>query len=97
MQRNRAPGDACARSSPSTSSITRAIAASGLSSTRESGDVGVIQGSEQFRFTLKAGEPLLVGREGRRQGLDSNLPLQLRVGRAVDLAHSAGADGGDTS
>ena len=59
------------------------------------GDVGVIQRGEHFRFALKAREPIGVSRDGRRQSLDRNLALQLRVRRAVDLAHAAGADGGD--
>ena len=59
------------------------------------GNVGVIQRCEDFRFALEPGQPVSVGRERGRQNLDGDLPLQLRVGRAIDLAHSARADGGN--
>ena len=58
---------------------------------------GWFSDGEHFGFALEAGEPVRdrsandVG-----QDLDRDLALQLRVVRAVDLAHAAGADlGGD--
>ena len=60
------------------------------------GDVGVIQGREDFGFTLKAGESIDILRHRFRQHFDSDLPLQIRVGGSIHLAHPAGADlGGD--
>jgi hypothetical protein len=56
------------------------------------GDVGMIQGSQHFRFALKPREPIRVGRERGGQNLDGDLSFELRVRRAVDLTHSAFAD-----
>ena len=36
-----------------------------------------------------------VGQERRRQDLQSDVPIELGVSGAVDLAHATGADGGD--
>ena len=56
----------------------------------------MIQRREDFGFALKAREPIAIGRERRRQDLDRDLALQLRVGRPIHLAHPAFADlGGD--
>ena len=43
------------------------------------GDVRMIQGREDFSFTLKASQPVGVGRERRWENLDGDLTLQLRV------------------
>ncbi len=60
------------------------------------GDVGVVELGKQLRFALEALEALLVFREGCGQDLDRDVPLQLGVGRAVDLTHPALAQlGGD--
>ena len=56
------------------------------------GDVRMVERREDFGFALEAREPVGVGRERRRQDLDRDLALQLRVGRAIDLAHAAFAD-----
>ena len=59
-------------------------------------DVRMVQRREHFRFALESGEPLSVAGHRRRQDLQGDLAFQLRVGGAVDLAHSAYADlGGD--
>ena len=55
-------------------------------------DVRVVQRREDFRFALKACEPIGITRDRRRQDLDRDLPLQVRVGGAVDLAHPAHAN-----
>jgi hypothetical protein len=57
--------------------------------------VGVIQRGQHFGFALKACEPFSVFRERRGEDLDRDLPFQLRIGRAVDLAHPACAEGAD--
>src|SRR5262245_37357464 len=58
-------------------------------------DVRVVEGSEDFGFALKAPEAIRIA--GHRGGkyLDRHRPLQIAIGRAIDLAHAAGADRGD--
>ena len=56
----------------------------------------MIQGSEDFRFALEPGQSLAVGRHRVGQHLDGDGALQVGIGRAVYLAHAAGANlGGD--
>ena len=45
-----------------------------------------------MRLALEARQAIRIGRELRRQDLDRDLATQLRVARAIDLAHAAGAD-----
>ena len=52
----------------------------------------MIQGGDHFRFALKAREPFRIRRDRRRQDLDRDLALQLRVGCPKHLAHAAFAD-----
>ena len=52
----------------------------------------MIQRREHFGFALKPGEPLDVRRQRLRQHFDRDLTLQDRVGRAIDLTHSADAN-----
>jgi hypothetical protein len=52
----------------------------------------MVQRREHFGFALKSHEPVVVRRERGRQNFDGHLALELRVRRAVDLAHSAFAD-----
>ena len=49
----------------------------------------MIQRGENFRFALKAGQAVEVGCERRWQDLDRDVTLQLRIARAIDLAHPA--------
>ena len=58
-------------------------------------DVRMVQRREHFRFTLEPRKPLRIGDERLRQNFQRNVPLQLRVPRAVDLPHPARTDGGD--
>ena len=83
------------RSSPSTSSIISACAAVGFFDAVEPCDVRMVQRREHFGFALKAREPIVVSREQRRQNLDGDLAFELRIRRAVDLAHAAGSNGRD--
>ena len=64
---------------------------------REHADnAGVVEGGERSGLALESVEPLRVGRHFCRQGLERDVAPELRVGRAVDLAHPARADrGGD--
>ena len=52
----------------------------------------MIQRGEHFRFALKAREPIGVAASDGGQHLDRDLAFQLGVGRAIHLAHAAGAD-----
>ena len=59
-------------------------------------DAGVVEGGEGLGLALEALEPLRVGGHLGRQHLEGHVAPELRVGRAVHLAHPAGADrGGD--
>ena len=81
---------------PSTSSITSARVPPARFEPVDRGDVRVIELREELRFALEPGQPLLVRGERRRQHFDRDLALELRVGRAIDLAHPALAElGGD--
>ena len=55
------------------------------------GDVGMIQRSERARLASEARQPLRVARELTGQSLDGDVPAELAVVRAIDLAHAAGA------
>ena len=55
-------------------------------------DVRVIQGCEQFGFALEACEAVGVFGELARQRFDRDLAAELRVARAINLAHAADAD-----
>ena len=58
-------------------------------------DVGMIQRGERLRFALEPRDPLGIGREQLGQDLDRDVAIELRVARAVDLAHPARAEGGE--
>ena len=57
-------------------------------------DVRMIEGGECFRFALEPREPFGVARERLRQDLQRHITIQLRVARAIHLAHGASADSG---
>ena len=52
-------------------------------------DVRVIQRGQRSGFALKSRPPLRVRREGLRQDFDSDIASELRIARAIDLAHAA--------
>ena len=56
------------------------------------GDVRMIQRRERLRFALEAGQAIGISRERVGQDLDRDVAIQLRVARAIHLAHAAGAD-----
>src|SRR5262245_28913728 len=58
-------------------------------------DVGVIEGRERSCLALEAGQPIVVARERLGKDLDGDEPIELRVPRTIDLAHSAGSDCGE--
>ncbi len=55
-------------------------------------DVGMVQDARGLRFLLEAAQAVRVGRERRRQHLDRDVAPEPGILRAIDLAHSTGAD-----
>ena len=55
-------------------------------------DVWMIERGEDFGFSTKPPETIHIARYVPWQDLDRDVTLQLRVGRAVDLSHSAGTE-----
>ena len=62
--------------------------------TVDAGNVGVIQGGEDFRFTLEPGKTLSVCREELGQNFERDVALQSRVSGPIDLSHPAGPQSG---
>ena len=56
-------------------------------------DVRMVQRGECLRFAGEASQPLGVRREQFGQDLDRDAAIELRVTRAIDLAHAAFAKG----
>ena len=79
----------CERSSPSTSSITRARDTARFLEAVDAADVRVIQGCEDLRFPLESREAIGIGRERLRQNLYRDVALQLRVAGPIHFAHAA--------
>ena len=53
------------------------------------GDVGVIERGQRYGLALKAGYPVGIAAELRREDFDCNVTLQLRVAGAIHIAHAA--------
>ena len=60
-------------------------------------DVGMVQRGEHFGFALKARQPLESAATSVGKHLERDVALQVRVGRAVHLAHPAHTDEGGHS
>ena len=71
------------------------VDAAGLADVVEGEDVGVGEGGDGTRFALEASEDLVIVREVVGEDLDGDVAAEAAVARAVDLAHSAGAEGGE--
>jgi hypothetical protein len=65
-----------------------------LLETVDRSDVRMVQRREHFGFRLKAGEAIDICGHRRREYLDRDLALQVRVGGAIRLAHAAHAEFG---
>jgi hypothetical protein len=52
----------------------------------------MIQGGENFGLTLESSYPLGISGHGCWQDLDRDLAFQVRVGRAIHLAHPTRAE-----
>ena len=55
----------------------------------------MVERGEDFGFALETRESIGVRRDRRRQDFDRDLALEIRVGRAVHLAHATDAKKGD--
>ena len=55
-------------------------------------DVRMIQRREHLRFALEPRQAIRIAGKCRRQDLDRDVAIQLRIARAVDLAHPADAE-----
>ena len=55
-------------------------------------DVRMVQRREHLRFTAEPSNALGIVRDRGQEDLDRDVAIQLRVARAVDLAHSARAN-----
>ena len=56
------------------------------------GDVWMIQRGEHLRLALEPGKTIRIGRYTVWQDFDCNVAIELRVARAIDLAHPAPAE-----
>jgi hypothetical protein len=59
------------------------------------GDMRMIERGEELRLALEPADALGIVRERGRQDLQRNVATELRIAGFVDLAHPAGAEGGD--
>jgi hypothetical protein len=73
------------------------VPAAGFLHAVERGNVRVIQRLEHLRFALEPRRAVGVERPRLRQDLDRHLSPELRVARAIDLPHAAGAEAERTS
>jgi hypothetical protein len=56
-------------------------------------DVSVIERRQNFGFALESSHALRIGGKGIRQHFQRDFTLPLSVFRAINFAHSAGAEG----
>ena len=86
--------DLAPASAPSTSSSTSAWTPSMLFEPVDRRDVGMIERRKHARFALEARQPIGIERNAARQDLQRDVAAELRVVRAIDLAHPADAEEG---
>ena len=55
----------------------------------------MVQRREDLRFALEPRQALGIVRERVGQDLDRDVAIELRVAGPIDLAHAAGAEGGE--
>ena len=75
--------------------MTRALTPSAVLEPVDGRDVRMIQRREDFRFALEPRHSFRVSRDRLWQDLDGDIAIELRVARAIYLAHATGAEGGD--
>ena len=81
-----------ASESPSTSSIVRKVMPSVLFDGMERHDVRMVECRNGSRFALESGQTLRIAGHRRREHFEGDRAPELRVDRAIHLAHSAGAE-----
>ena len=52
-------------------------------------DVRVVERRQQLGFALESGQVIGIGRQRGRQGLQRHVAIELRIARAIHLAHAA--------
>lgn len=57
-------------------------------------DMGMIERSEHFRFTLKTRDAIWIGYEGLREDFQGDVTLQTFIAGAVYLTHAPSPQGG---
>ena len=95
VERQRALRQASASVSPSRYSMTRNAVPSLLADVVEGADVRMVELRDRPRLALEALAELRIGRERVGQDLDRDGAIEARVAGPVDLAHAAGAEGGE--
>ena len=55
-------------------------------------DMGMVQQREHVRFALESGDAFRIDGKKLGQQLDGDVTPQLRIARAIDLAHAAGPE-----
>jgi hypothetical protein len=55
----------------------------------------MVQRGQRLRLSLEAHQAIGIGREQLGQDLDGDIAVEVRIARAIDLAHAARAEGGD--
>src|SRR5262245_13249284 len=53
------------------------------------GNVGMIERGQHLRFTSETRQPFRIRREGIGKDFQGDVAIQLRIARAIDLAHAA--------
>jgi hypothetical protein len=71
------------------------VPVAGLLHPVERRDVRMIEGSEHLRFALESRDAIRIERERFRQHLDGDFAAELRIARAIDLAHATGPERAD--
>ena len=68
------------------------VTAAGLLQPVERGDVGMIERGERLGFALEPRHAIGIGGDGVEQQLHGDAASELRIARAIHLAHPAGAE-----
>jgi hypothetical protein len=55
-------------------------------------DVRMVEGGECLRFAFETHQTIRIARERLRQNLERDIAIELRVARAIDLAHATRAE-----
>jgi len=55
------------------------------------GDVGMVEGGQDFGFAFEAGEAVAVVGHAGREDFDGDLAVELRVAALIHFAHAGGA------